>query len=211
MNKITIEMSNKLSELRRRVFEAFGANHYLLRSIDLALTTGDRGHGQVSLDAINGQPEPIWRKLMNGWKRPSFRPGADELRTESNVELVLDVTARQADETSSGAVLDARTDFKLRDDPPPVRIEILEGTSKVAAVALIRAVVEKLDQEWEHLTTQTPRFIADMEDAQSHIAYLNEMDWLHAKFSPVEQKDALSELDSLPRLPAHIPDDEIPF
>ena len=204
-------MSNKLSEWRRRVREALGANHYLLRSIDLALTTGDRGHGQLSLDAINGQPEPIWRKLMNSWSRPRWRPGADELGEASNVELVLDVTARQADETSSGAVLDAVTDFRRRDDPPPVRIEILEGTSKEAAVALIRAAVEKLDQEWEHLTRQTPRFIADMEDAQSHIAYLNEMDWLSAHSSPVEQKDALSELDSLPRLPAHHPEDESPF
>ena len=177
------KLIKRLSVLRHRVLEALGADHYLLKSIELALAANDPVQGRLALDAINGQPEAIWRKLMNGWSRPSWRPEAQDLATyrrATDVELVLDVTARQPDETSSGTELEARTDFRLREDAPPVRIEILEGTGRETALALIRAAVEKLEREWDHLTTQTPDYVEDWEEAQTLIAHYGVLDELRA-------------------------------
>jgi hypothetical protein len=79
INLMTIGMIEKLSELRQRVVNALGADHYLLRSIDLALAANDPVQGRVALDAINEEPEATWRQLMNGWSRPIWRPEAKEL------------------------------------------------------------------------------------------------------------------------------------
>ena len=150
--------------MRRRVLETLGVDHYLLRSIDSALSSCDSDRGQLVLDAINGQPEAIWEKLMNGWKKPFWRPEAKELVPHPealDVELVVAVTAQHFDETSSGVELEALSDFVLRRAATPVRIEILEGTGKETSLDLVRAALDKLEQDWDHLTTQPPRYIAD--------------------------------------------------
>jgi hypothetical protein len=94
--------------------------------------------------------------------------------------LVVAVKARHADETPSGAELELLSDFVLRKAGTPVRIEVQEGTCKETALALAKAAIEKLEQQWESLTTQTPRLIADVEDAQHMIAFYGELDELRA-------------------------------
>jgi hypothetical protein len=79
---------------------------------------------------------------------------------------VLAVDASDTDATASLTKYDAGTDFVLRRDATPVRTEILEGTGKETALALARAALEKLEQEWDDLTTQTPRYIGNIEDPQ---------------------------------------------
>jgi hypothetical protein len=48
------------------------------------------------------------------------------------------------------------------------------------ALALIRASVEKLEREWDHLTMLAPDYIKDREEARSLIAHYGALDELRA-------------------------------
>jgi hypothetical protein len=92
-----------------------------------------------------------------------------------------------------GVELEAYTDFRLWDNfrlwdrGGPVRIEILEGTSREEALDSIKAAVEKLELEWSSLITQTPRYVPEMEDQMGdHLAYLDQMDAGRLLFSRMD-------------------------
>jgi hypothetical protein len=146
----------KLSEMRVRIVAALG-DHYLLKIIDVAISSEDETLGQAAVDAFRGLPTETWRRIMNGWVQPSIYPEAKDLVRDpwaDEPRIVLKVMA-------DGGELKAYTDFRLWDNGGPVRIEILEGTSRKEALDSIYAAVKKLKQEWWSLITQKPPDVPD--------------------------------------------------
>ena len=165
-------MVQKLSEIRGRIVATRG-DHYLLKIIDLAKSSGDQTLGQAALDAFRGLPTETRRTIMNGRVQPSIYPEPKDIERYAWADTPRIVLKVMAD----GGKLKAYTDFRLWDSGGPVRIEILEGTSREEALDSIKAAVEKLELEWSSLITEIPRYVTEREDYRAlHLAYLAQMD-----------------------------------
>jgi hypothetical protein len=104
-------------------------------------------HLQTAKAAYEGQPATLRRKLLNGWPLGGRAPDGEEVIAKlrgAPVARVLKISLSSAGETQG-------IEFVPHPRRADVTVQILEGTTKEEAVAQLRKVLERLDQDWNSL------------------------------------------------------------
>jgi hypothetical protein len=174
-----VEMLARLLELKKRTSAALGAEPELSKLIDSAIESNNLATGQLALNAFNRQPDETLQRIMNGWRPPVWLPvdlasrfQEDDIRVALEIRLwsaseedfIID---RSGDELQDGTRISAATNFVIRRDAWPVRIEILEGTKREDALRWLAAAMKKLETGWDELIAAAPEVGEQDEDDEA--------------------------------------------
>jgi hypothetical protein len=146
-----------LKRVLPRVEDWFGANHHLARMIRDCLDGGceDDSLAFTTRAALDGLPLIIQGFLFNGWVPDDHPSNRDELLAvyDAPVTHVARVMALQVDHregfTDDQECVGGDVRYVLRQTKAPVTVQILEGTSKADAKAMLGLALEWLDRRWE--------------------------------------------------------------
>ncbi|HMC67124.1 MAG TPA: hypothetical protein VKI65_19465 [Gemmataceae bacterium] len=157
------EFAAHLNDYRQRVGASLGKTDPLYRLLDEACKSRDPRALEVAKAAYEGQPDDIKERLArNGWgPEPACWPAPEGLLAQyqdKQVRRFLQIDGCEMiapDEDflpdEDNHVLSKRLTFDLRSSDWPVRLQIIDGSSKDTVLALLRKVISELDTRWESL------------------------------------------------------------
>jgi hypothetical protein len=159
-------MQCQLDELHSKLQRNLGDAHPLTGLFAAAIESGDREAAQLALAAYRGQAPDLKMKAMAGWAQPDWIPSFPEEDDETPFRLYLSLKGAVKDEpgvmlcdddiSERGIYIRPRIEIGRLHELWPVRVEVLEGTSKAEVVKILKACANKVESKWESLISEAP-------------------------------------------------------
>ncbi len=163
--KHTTNLQNEMQTAQGRVTTALGIDAPLTQLIARAVESGDIGQLQLAQSALIGQPDDVKRLIGSVWSRTmgGREPSRESLlqdASEKPVHYFLQVDGHalgggMEDDVllpdADGYALTGGGAYELRHGGIPVRVQILEGTTKQDAIILLEKAIGWLERDWTNL------------------------------------------------------------
>jgi hypothetical protein len=163
---LTIGMECQLDELHSKLQRNLGEAHALTRLFAAAIESGNPEAAQLALAAYRDQAPDLRMKVMAGWAQPDWMPPFPKDDREAPFRLCLSLKGAGKDEPGvvlfgddipeTGVYIRPRIEFSRLHELWPVRVEVLEGSSKSDVVKILKACANKVESEWESLISEAP-------------------------------------------------------